>query len=237
MRPRTFTLMVATTLFAALAIPVPLAAQQEEHSRQLPHYKLTVLPTLGGTFGQAVGINSKGSVAGFSTLVGDMQADAFVWRKGVMTDLGTIPGTDCSDVAAINSRSQAVGESFTSDGSVSDAFLWESGSMADLNSLVSPPSAPHLFQAVDINDRGEIAPLGFLPNGEMRTFLLIPCDENHPNLEGCDYSPVEVSTVAVSHTAETAPQRQLTPQEINRIRELLMNRHRGFMARTIGSAH
>ena len=148
-----------------------------------------------------------------------------------MTDLGTIPGTDCSEGAAINSRSQVVGASFTSDFSVFDAFLWENGSMAALNSLVSAPPALHLVQGLDINDLGEIAGRGFLPNGDLRAFLLIPCDENHPDIEGCDYSPVEESTVAASHSTDT--QKQLTPQEISRIRDLLTNRHR--VPRTIGS--
>jgi hypothetical protein len=104
--------------------------------------------------------------------------------------------------------------------------------MIDLNTLIPANSGVLLVDACCINDRGEIAPLGFLPNGEMRTFLLIPCDENHPNIEGCDYSPVEASTVAASHAAEAAPQKQLTAQEISRLRDLLMNRHRGFMPRT-----
>jgi hypothetical protein len=55
--------IAAITLFTALAMPLRLAAQQEQQRpRKVPHYKLTVLPTLGGTFGQALGINSKGSV-------------------------------------------------------------------------------------------------------------------------------------------------------------------------------
>jgi len=111
-------------------------------------------------------------------------------------DLGTIAGTDNSNGAAINSRSQVVGASFTSDFSVVDAFLWENGSLADLNSLVSPPSDLHLNVASDINDRGEIAGFGFLLDGEERAFLLIPCDENHPNIAGCDYDLVEESSTA-----------------------------------------
>lgn len=40
-----------------------------------------------------------------------------------------------------------------------------------------------------------------------------------------------VSAVAASDATET--QKQLTPQEIHRIEGLLMNRHRGFMPRTV----
>jgi probable HAF family extracellular repeat protein len=204
---------------------------------------LVDLGTLGGPNGIAFSINEPGEILGNAAVASPQTCEnsptllhAFLWRQGVMTDLGTLPGTDCSDGAAINSRSQVVGASLTPDFSVVDAFLWENGSMADLNSLVSAPSALHLFMGALINDRGEIAARGSVPNGDMHAVLLIPCDENHPNIEGCDYSPMEVSKAAASH-ATTAPHRQLTPQEISRIRDLLMNRHRGFMSRTIGSAH
>jgi hypothetical protein len=43
-----------------------------------------------------------------------------------------------------------------------------------------------LFKGVDINERGEIAGFGGLPNGDVHAFLLIPCDEDHAQNEGCE---------------------------------------------------
>jgi hypothetical protein len=112
--------------------------------------------------------------------------------------------------------------------------LWEDGTMFDLNALIPPAATLHLQFIETINNRGEIAGVGVDALGNAHAFLLIPCDGEHPNLEGCDYGPVEVSTVPASQApAEAAPQKQLTPQEISRIRALLMSRHRGFMPRTI----
>jgi hypothetical protein len=84
---------------------------------------------------------------------------------------------------------------------VSRPFLWENGSMADLNSLIPPNSPLKLVYAFAINHRGEIPGNGIDANGNVRAFLLIPCDENHAHLEDCDYSLVETSgTAAASST-------------------------------------
>jgi len=73
-------------------------------------------------------------------------------------------------------------------------FLWEgNGPMVDLNTLIPAGSSLQLTYAVAINDRGEIAGFGVAPGvppenheTEGHAYILIPCDENHPNLEGCD---------------------------------------------------
>jgi probable HAF family extracellular repeat protein len=192
------------------------------------------LGTLGGTFGFANWISEAGEVAGTASIQGG-QVHAFLWKNGIMTDLGTLPGDSCSSSQAVNSKRQMVGNSTSStvcDFTSRRAILWENdGPMVDLNALVPSGSGLQLNGAVDINNRGEIVGSGILTNGDAHAVLLIPCDENHPNIEGCDYSPAEVSTVAASHGFET--QKQLTPQEISRIRDLLIKRHRGFMPKTL----
>ena len=123
-----------------------------------------------------------------------------------MTDLGSADGDPCSGADSINSRGQIVGESQASDGSggcvvqFTHALLWENGGPGvDLNTLIPPGSAMQLTGAFWINDRGEITGRGLpLGCGDVDTcghaYLLIPCDEDHPDLEGCDFNLVDDST-------------------------------------------
>jgi probable HAF family extracellular repeat protein len=166
---------------------------------------LVAPPFLTSVNGEAAWINETGEVAGTAGVPGvpgrcASAPHAFLWRNGVMTDLGTLAGYDFSGATFINSRSQIVGTAFSCASSMSAAFLWERGSMVDLNTLVQPNAPLHLFTASYIDDRGRIAGFGSLPNGEMHAALLIPCDEEHPNLEQCDYEPTEVTAVAASHS-------------------------------------
>jgi hypothetical protein len=66
--------------------------------------------------------------------------------------------------------------------------------MIDLNTLISPDAGIYVFFAVNINDRGEIAAAGVLPNGQTRAVLLVPCDKEHLDLEGCNYNVVDAIT-------------------------------------------
>jgi probable HAF family extracellular repeat protein len=114
-----------------------------------------------------------------------------------MSDLGVIRGKVCSIAYAINSKRQIVGVSDDDCfGQNAHAFLWEDGSLVDLDTFVSPNSGVQLTFALSINEHGEIASLGLLPNGDQHAFALIPCDENHPNLEGCDYSLIAATAGA-----------------------------------------
>jgi len=67
--------------------------------------------------------------------------------------------------------------------------------MVDLNTLIRPGSGTQVALAETINDLGEIAANGASDCGVVENcahaVLLIPCDESHPNIEGCDYSMVD----------------------------------------------
>jgi probable HAF family extracellular repeat protein len=150
------------------------------------------LGTLGGDFANAFAINDSGDVVGGSDLP-DGQPDAALWGKSGITDLGELPGGCGSFAFSINARRQVVGNAFNDCSfETTTGFLWEDGApMADLNNLIVPGSGLFVFVGITINDRGEIAAEGTLPNGDERAVLLIPCDQNHPGVAGCDYSMVD----------------------------------------------
>jgi probable HAF family extracellular repeat protein len=126
-------------------------------------------------------------------------------RVGQITDLGVIGSDTCSFASSINAQGQVVGDSKPGCGPDSDrSFLWEDGSIIDLNTLI-PSGSPLYLQFTDsINDRGEITGNGSDASGNSHAFLLIPCDESHPNVEGCDYSLVDASA-ASSQPIDSAP--------------------------------
>lgn len=140
------------------------------------------LGTFGGDFGDANMVNDTGEIVGAATFPGDVISHGFLWENGNLTDLGTVDGDGCSNASSINLRRQIVGLSFACDGSDVHAFLWENGQIFDLDTLIPPGSDLTLFDASNINDRGEIAGLGATSNGDTHAVLLIPCGEGD---EGC----------------------------------------------------
>jgi hypothetical protein len=80
--------------------------------------------------------------------------------------------------------------------------------MIDLNLFVPPGSNLTLTDVETINNGGEMFGIGTLANGNDRAFLLIPCDENHPNIEGCDYNMVDGNFTAVGASSTLFPQAQ-----------------------------
>jgi probable HAF family extracellular repeat protein len=160
------------------------------------------LGTLGGDSGVATYLNDAGEVVGVADLPGAQGCDgpephhAFFWKNGVMTDLGTIDGDPCSVARGINSSGRVVGAA-TDCSHQLNAFLWEQGgTMVDLNSLIAPNSGVVLYHALYINDNGDIASLGTLSNGDIHSFVLTPCDENHPGIAGCDHSMEDADAAA-----------------------------------------
>jgi probable HAF family extracellular repeat protein len=160
------------------------------------------LGTLGGNTGLPNWVNGAGEVVGKADLSGPspQNHDAVLWKNDEITDLGVLPGDSCSNAYYVNSKGQIVGTSEDRAHCLAlvgeHAFLWEDGGpIVDLNTLIPPNSSLRLTYAVAINDRGEIAgfgvPPGVLPD-EYETkghaYVLIPCDEDHPELEGCDDS-------------------------------------------------
>ena len=124
-----------------------------------------------------------------------------------MTDLGTLGGDPCSAALSVNSRGQVLGASESAAGGCKEwttALLWEDGGPSvDLNSLVPSGSGVDLTAALWANDRGEIVAGGIPPSCDIsatcgHAYVLIPCDENHPGVEGCDYSLVDAARVVQS---------------------------------------
>ena len=208
--------------------------------------KLTDLTTstIGGSPITPDGFNDAREIVGaadFSSS-GGSPFDAYLWVNGVATDLGALGGDCFSRAIAINSHAQVVGNSFSCDFNFDHAFIWENGSIIDLNTLIPADSSLQLAGGSDVNDRGEIAGIG-VPSGvppanlftEGHAFLLIPCDENHPGIEGCDYDMVDGSDMPATQMATTAKP-VLSPDSIRQLMQSAGRRskpwYRGFGAQT-----
>lgn len=178
---------------AAYAIAnAPVIAGMSTHPTGETHAFLWVdgvmndLGTLGGARSVARGLfvaawpdpgNNAIFVVGGSEFPGSgVDGHAFLWHKGTMSDLGTLPGWSFSEAHAINSAQQVVGYVYYDAAGIHNehAVLWDSsGVIADLITLISDPTWEALEVATAINNAGAIAGWG-LRSGKRRGFVLEP---------------------------------------------------------------
>ena len=134
------------TLFAALAIPVRLTAQEQKERKEHHRYKLVDLGTFGGPASYLMSdSNGAGSVSGVinnrGTVVGAADTStpdpnyghgsgffpldplimhAFQWQKGVLTYLGALPGGNNSFTTWISANGLIAG--FSENGVIDPQF-------------------------------------------------------------------------------------------------------------------
>jgi uncharacterized membrane protein len=154
----------------ALALPLPLIAQEGQEPKQgHHHYKLIDIGTFGGPRSQfsvpsSRGLNNRGTAAGVADtalpdptcLLDCFIAHAFVSKDGVTTDLGTLPGGAISFAFTVNKSGVIIG--LSQIGSIDPltgvpelrGVLWREGQIIDLGTLGGSEST-----ANSINDRGQ----------------------------------------------------------------------------------
>lgn len=126
------------------------------------------LGTLGGLRSQALDVNDRGQVVGWS-LISSGALHAFLWANGAMRDLGTLGGS-YSTASLINLRGQVVGQSTTATGE-GRAFRWSNGVMQDIGAFrpvaISGDGrvALNSDRAAFVWGAGALTPVGSLPGG------------------------------------------------------------------------
>jgi probable HAF family extracellular repeat protein len=167
--------ITGTALVVVLSMPIQTIAQERQNVEHPPHYTVTDLGTLGGTYSIAFGpINGAGWVGGGATLL-DGDEHAFLWDRVRMRDLGTLgglnseaSGPNASDEVAILSETSNpgyMGEDFCGFGNHLQclAATWKNGTLTPLPTLPGGYNA----QAYGVNNRGQI--FGIAENGNSET--------------------------------------------------------------------
>jgi probable HAF family extracellular repeat protein len=166
--------------------------------------------------------NSRGDIAGqdcdFVTCY------AILWRKhGGRWERTNLNTADQVAVAySINASDQVVGDLFANGIPIAPFLSENGGPIVDLNTLIPPGSGLQLTEVGQVNDRGEISAEGPDANGNNHVVVLIPCDDDHPGVEGCDYSMVDASFTV----AETRAVRGATTSTLSHSLMRRMSRYR-----------
>jgi probable HAF family extracellular repeat protein len=195
--------------------------------------------TIGGNPITAQAINDAGEIVGNAAFPnGATDGDAYLWKDRVITNLETLPGDCYSEAFAVNSSGQAVGQSFSCDTGIAKSVLWEDGAVFDLNTLIPHSSDLQLDNTFAISDRGEIAGFGVPSGCSLDTqcghaFLLIPCDEEHSDADGCEDSESATTTAQnnrapLNQNSTNVRHGSLTPEMLAASRDRFARRFRGF---------
>lgn len=120
--------------------------------------ELTLLgPLPGGFESQALALNQASDVVGFGRRMdkgtGEVVIRAFVWRKGIMTELGPLPGFNCSGAADISDDGVIVGEVWDPGRA---AVVWIDDRIVALEELVVDLGGLQLGGATSIDQQGRI---------------------------------------------------------------------------------
>jgi probable HAF family extracellular repeat protein len=140
--------------------------------------------------------------------------DAFLWKKGVATDLGHLSGDCFSEAFGINSIDQIVGNSLDCSGNPSSAFLWKRGTIANLNDLVPPSCQLHIIFAVGVNQRGVIVGSALDQSATIHAVLLVPTSGGNAKALPLPHNDLVV-----------AQQRRPTPAEVAAVRAQMWRSH------------
>jgi probable HAF family extracellular repeat protein len=158
-----------------------LLGDQTHHAFLWQHGKLMDFGTFGGNNAEAYWINDAGDVVGRADLPGSQSHHGFLWRNGKMIDLGAAAGWPCSTALDVNAEGEIILDTgICGVGGGPGAISENGGPIVDLNLLVSPDSDVKVVDVNYINDRGEIAATGLLPDGDHHAILLVPngdCDD------------------------------------------------------------
>jgi len=158
----------------------------------------TRLGTLHGINVKPLGINDVTQVVGSGANgLGDTQA--WLWEKGVFTELGTLPSRPDAEAQGVNLLGTIVGTAYSSGGGFTNAALvWHNGVLHDLNDLVVDADGWDLRQAYAINSSGWIVGDG-LRNGVWLGFIAVP-DLVKPFVESVDLPAITEAAEAQTLT-------------------------------------